>query len=168
MRQWHVVMTKPRQEHVALDNLQRQGFDAWLPLARESRALGARGSARVVPLFPRYLFVHVDPASQNIAPIRSTLGCCGVLRFGLQLAVMPEAAVSTLRQRCDDHGCIPLPVDELPQCGQVVRVVEGPFAGFNAVFQAENGQDRVVVLLEWLGVARAVQLPASAIEAALV
>ena len=30
--QWFVVHTKPRQEQRALENLQRQGFAAWLPM----------------------------------------------------------------------------------------------------------------------------------------
>jgi transcriptional antiterminator RfaH len=30
--QWYVIHTKPRQEQRALENLQRQGFEAWLPM----------------------------------------------------------------------------------------------------------------------------------------
>ncbi len=31
---WYLIHTKPRQEHIALTNLERQGYTCYLPLLR--------------------------------------------------------------------------------------------------------------------------------------
>ncbi|MCD7099318.1 transcription termination/antitermination NusG family protein [Stenotrophomonas sp. MMGLT7] len=159
-RRWHLVLTRPRQERQALVQLQRQGYETWLPLAQE-HAAGRRGQRqeRTVPLFPRYLFVNVDSAAENTAPIRSTIGCCGLVRFGADLATLPGQAIEAIRARCDGGGRVVLEQDWKP--GEPLKVAAGPFSGFEAVFQARTGSERVAVLLHWLGVPRMVQMPAS-------
>lgn len=76
MKSWYLVHTKIRQEAVALANLQRQGFECFLPLIWVEKL--RRGNLQVVqePLFPRYLFIRLGMGaeSQSWAPIRSTLG----------------------------------------------------------------------------------------------
>jgi transcriptional antiterminator RfaH len=59
MSNWYLIHTKIRQERVALENLDRQGFECFLPtiLAEKLR----RGALQVMkePLFPRYLFIRL-------------------------------------------------------------------------------------------------------------
>ena len=76
MSNWYLIHTKIRQERVALENLERQGFECFLPLIRAEKL--RRGALQVVqePLFPRYLFIRLGTGleSQSWAPIRSTIG----------------------------------------------------------------------------------------------
>lgn len=163
MRRWHVVFTRPRQERQALMQLQRQGYEAWLPLVPVPLGKRRRGGDARMPLFPRYLFVHVDSTVENTAPIRSTIGCCGLVRFGQELAALPQQVVDGLRRRCE--ACAEQPAPDW-QPGECVRIKSGPFAGLEAIFQARSGQERVAVLLTWLGMPRQVQMPAEALAAA--
>lgn len=160
MRRWHLVLTRPRQERLALIQLERQGYEVWLPMTRT----GKPECARLAPLFPRYLFVNVDSETDNTAPIRSTIGCCGLVRFGKSLAMLPAQAVEAIRQRCDDQGCVRIGSEWKP--GTRLRVSEGPFTGFEAIFQARSASERVSVLLHWLGVTRPVQMSAGSLQLA--
>ena len=36
-RSWYLIFTKPRQENLARENLERQGFTTYLPLTQQSR-----------------------------------------------------------------------------------------------------------------------------------
>ena len=74
MTNWYAVQTKPRQELVAEQNLQRQGFVTYLPRIRLRKRKRNKLVDAVEPLFPRYLFIHVDPDQDSLAPVRSTLG----------------------------------------------------------------------------------------------
>lgn len=47
--------------------------------------------------------------------------------------------------------------------GQHLCVTEGPFADLNAIFSTRSGTERVIVLLEWLGAQRPVELPERAL-----
>ena len=64
---WYLVHTKPRQEKCALENLQRQGFQCYLPTLLSEKL--RQGVLTVVdePLFPRYLFIRLGRGIQRQA-----------------------------------------------------------------------------------------------------
>lgn len=148
MARWYAVHTRPRQERTALLHLERQGFTCYLPLIRERRRIRRQTQWLSSALFPRYLFAHLDLARQNTAPIRSTQGVVGLVRFGLEPAALPDGFVDRLRQECGDAGATH--VMEW-QAGEALEVTDGPFAGLRAVFAARDGEARVIVLMELLG-----------------
>ena len=68
-------------ERQALENLNRQGF-GHPPATDQARTPPPRRwQGTVEPLFPGYLFVQLDLGRQNTAPIRSTRGVIGMVRF---------------------------------------------------------------------------------------
>lgn len=149
-KHWYLVYTKPRQEQVARTNLLRQGYEIYLPLMRELRRRQGRRLPVVVPMFPRYLFVRLDTRTDNWAPIRSTLGVVSLVRFGHLPARAPEELIRLLRAREDAEGIQVLP-PEYFRPGARVRVTAGGLAGYEGVFLARTGRERVVILLELLG-----------------
>ena len=80
---WFAVFCKPRQEHKALVNLERQGFECFLPMALNPyQKFSRRNEDRTEPLFPRYLFLRAVPEVQNLAAVRSTRGVMDLVRCG--------------------------------------------------------------------------------------
>ena len=79
---WYVIHTKPRQEQRALENLQRQGFEAWLPMISLEKVRRGHLAQVVEPMFSRYLFIRLDTVQTNWSPIRSTLGVSKLVAFG--------------------------------------------------------------------------------------
>lgn len=149
-QRWYLVYCKPRQETTAHCNLERQGYTAYLPRVRQSRRRGGHRAAIITPMFPRYLFIRLSDETDNWGPIRSTLGVVSLVRFGAQPASVPENLIELLRQREDDDGIQVLPAEEYSP-GAKIRITEGGFAGYEAIFLARSGHDRVTVLLELLG-----------------
>ena len=70
MSHWYLIHTKIRQERHALQNLERQGFECYLPCVQAEKL--QCGALAVVdePLFPRYLFIRLGSGleGQNWAP----------------------------------------------------------------------------------------------------
>ncbi|MGR8934980.1 MAG: transcription/translation regulatory transformer protein RfaH [Gammaproteobacteria bacterium] len=160
MKSWYLLRTKPRQETLAAENLLRQRFRVFLPFYRRNRRKSGRWAMLEEPLFPGYVFIHIDLAEQNSAPIRSTKGVSGFVRFGLEPATVPDTVVETLMARARDNG------EEVPPLfkpGDAVNIVGGGFAGVQAIFQAEKGADRVILLLDLLGRTTRVTLQRDAI-----
>ena len=158
MSRWYAIHTKPRQEETALANLERQGFDCHLPRARERRLLRHRYTMVTLPLFPRYLFARLDLSTQNTAPIRSTQGVVGLVRFGLHLPPLPDGFVDMLRARDPDAAGLALNNPDW-RPGERLHIMEGPFAGLEALFAARDGAARVLVLMDLLGQAQRLSLP---------
>lgn len=164
-RAWYLVYCKPRQESVARENLARQGYETYLPLMRDVRRRRGRRVTLIAPMFPRYLFIHLNRATDNWAPIRSTLGVVSLVRFGRAAARVPEKLLAMLRSREDAQGIQILPVEEYKP-GSRVRITRGGFAGYEGIFQAASGRERVTVLLDVLGRQARATVDAASIEPA--
>src|SRR4030081_167147 len=85
---WYLVHTRPACERVAQVNLERQGYGVYFPrLLQPVRARG-RWVERLVSLFPRYIFLHLEVGCQPLALAQSTVGVAAVVRFGFDYAVV--------------------------------------------------------------------------------
>jgi len=143
---WLLAYTKPRQERVAEEHLRRQGYEVLCPQIRIQKLRNRRWTWVEEPLFPRYLFVGVGEGV-SWAPVRSTVGVASLVRFGGQIAPVPEALVETLRTSAAE----PQHHRPIYQQGQKVRIVAGPFATLEGVFDMAEGESRATVLLDLLG-----------------
>jgi len=144
---WYLVFSKPQRERAAVENLERQGYQAYLPQVRNRRRVGGRYRSLIEPMFPRYLFIQLDDQNDDWGPIRSTIGVANLVRFGVTPARLPDALVQLMREREDEQGIQNLPARELKP-GDRVRIVEGVMAGYEALFQSRTGNERVILLLE--------------------
>jgi transcriptional antiterminator RfaH len=145
---WYLVFTKPRQEVVAKDNLERQGYRCYLPQWRvEKKTRGRQSASMLEPLFPRYLFIELDTGltAPSWAPIRFTVGVTSLVRFGTQPAKAPPGLIDTLHEMEAQHA---RRAEEPFSRGDPVLIREGPFAGLQAVFQQQDADQRAIVLLE--------------------
>jgi transcriptional antiterminator RfaH len=151
MKQWYTVQSKPRQEATAEQNLQRQGFETYLPKICLRKRKRDKWVKIVEPLFPRYLFIRVDPDQHSLAPVRSTMGVAGLVCFGHLLQPVPHTVIEYLKQ-AENPETAQHHADDWPhQPGDKVEVLAGPFTGLSGVFQAATAQDRALLLIELLG-----------------
>lgn len=155
---WFAVYTKPRQERIALEHLQRQAFTCFLPMAINPYQRRSAKTQRIEPLFPRYLFLNAIPDQQSLGPVRSTRGVSNLVRFGTQLAIVPEHIIGMINNRCDQEtGLVklePVPV----KIGEKVRVFDGPLAGLEGIFQERKGPNRALLLMKLLGTESTVEV----------
>jgi len=144
---WYLVHTKPRQEDIALANLQRQGYECYLPQMRIERIRRRKAEVATEPMFPRYLFIRLDSSDQgkSWSPIRSTLGVSQLVHFGARAAKVDDTLVDLLRQRERS-----LPTEAMFHSGDSVVIAEGPFAGIEAIYQTADAERRAFILLEFL------------------
>ena len=162
---WFAVYTKPRQEQVALLNLEGQSFECYLPMAADPYQRGsARKKTRHEPLFARYLFLNAAPEMQSLATVRSTRGVVGLVRAGFDLIKIPASIIEGLKDRMHPAtGLIPLDSIGLNK-GDKVRVFDGPFAALEGVFKEHRGRTRSLLLLEILGRETAVEIDARLLQ----
>jgi len=158
---WFAVVTKPRQEQTALENLQRQDFECFLPLADNPYQRRRKRHRRMIePLFPRYLFLNAIAQSQNLAPVRSTRGVATMVRFGTELAVVPESIINAIKNRMDPAtGLIRIKPVEV-KAGDKVRVFDGPLAGVSGIVQERSSENRALILMQLMGRPTAVEVDA--------
>lgn len=149
-RSWYLVYAKPRMEPLAEEHLTRQSYRVYLPRVRATHRLRGRYRERVEALFPRYLFIHLDQCNDNWGPIRSTQGVAGMVRFGGVAACAPDALITTLRGNEDAEGIQQQSTQKF-QSGDRVRIIDGVLSGYEGIFTAHEGRERVAILLDLAG-----------------
>lgn len=152
---WYLVLAKRGQERMAKENLERQGFDVYLPMyAPETRKAGATTPR---PFLPGYLFVSFDPTVPTWGRIFSTYGVRSMYCTGsggeLHPRPLPNSWIEQLQIR-EVHGLIVRPHQDLVrtrhQQGDPVRYRMAS-ADIDAVFIEAVDAKRVAILVSLLG-----------------
>jgi transcriptional antiterminator RfaH len=140
---WHVVQTKPRQEFRALQHLQNQSYVCFLPAARTRKVVRGRFVHTTEPLFSRYLFIRINPAACRMTSLSSTRGVAKLVSFGGRFATVSDDVVEALQLMLR-----PALAPFAP--GNHVVVRHGPLAGLEGIYQIPNGDERAIILIEFL------------------
>ena len=148
---WFVVQTQVNAEAKAARNLSQQGFEIYLPRYLKRRSHARKIDEVAAPLFPRYLFVRIDPATQGWRSIQSTFGVTSLVFDRSEPARVPPQVLRSLRARENERGYVMLDKPPVFMRGDKVRVVAGAFAESFALYEGLADRDRIVVLLDMLG-----------------
>lgn len=153
---WVVGVSKPQRELWGKENIERQGYETYLPRFMEPVSRRGKISTKITCLFPRYIFVRVDGPWHFLM---STYGMTGVVLAGQQPAVVPEAEIEALKAR-EHSGLVelppPAPVGPQFKSGDKAKITQGSFTGVEGVVQGMKSHDRVSLLLDFLGEKRPV------------
>jgi transcription elongation factor/antiterminator RfaH len=146
---WYVIQSKPHKESALDQHLQSRGFDTYYPFLRVN-PINPR-SRKERPYFPRYLFVNADLEKVGLPIFHWMPGAVDLVRLGGLPADVSFEVVAKIRSHVmavnGAGGELFFDIEH----GDVVRIEEGPFAGYEAIFDVRlDGKDRVRVLLELL------------------
>ena len=158
-KRWFVVQTQARAEAKALYNLRRQGFEAYLPQYLKRRRHARRTDVVPAPLFPRYMFVRMDPSRTQWRPIRSTIGVTDLVCTGNRPAPVPDGIVEDIQSRQNDNGFVVVKPASHFKKGEAVFIVAGALADHQGLFECATDEERVVLLLDLLGRKVRVEVP---------
>ena len=90
-----------------------------------------------------------------------------MVRFGMELARLPEFVIDAIHHRCDpDTGLVkldPVPVEP----GDKVKVFDGPMAGLTGIFKERKGEQRALLLATLLGTESTVEVDALMLQKAV-
>jgi len=148
-KEWFILQFKPNSHHLAAKNLNRQGFETFLPLHETTSRKLSRFINTSKPLFPGYMFIKFDKLESEWHKINSTYGVSRLITFNSILKSMPIGFVDSLMKRYDLSGKL-LPIQKLKK-GDQVTVLTGPFANFIATVEKYEDNQRIWVLMDLMG-----------------
>ncbi|HVN56119.1 MAG TPA: transcription termination/antitermination NusG family protein [Anaerolineaceae bacterium] len=149
---WYAIRSHPRKEESLWHQILNQGLDAYYPHLRV-KTVNPR-ARKIRAYFPGYLFVKADLEVIGLSTLQWMPFAVGLVSFGGEPAIVPDTLIHAIRQRLEaiqEAGCEHLMDLERLHSGDQVRVLEGPFQGYEAIFDARiPGSERVRVLLKML------------------
>jgi transcriptional antiterminator RfaH len=147
---WFALRCKARKEDVVWRQVISHGFESYYPRLRV-HPVNPR-SRKIRPYFPGYLFVYADLDDVGLSVFKWMPHTFGLVSFGGETAIVPENLIHSIRKRVDEINDAGGEILDNLHKGDVVRISDGPFKGYEAIFDARlAGNERVRVLLELLG-----------------
>ena len=156
-KEWFILQFKSNSHHLAAKNLNRQGFETFLPLHETTSRRLSRFINTSKPLFPGYMFIRFDKAESEWHKINNTYGVSRLITFGSILKSIPTIFVDHLMKRYDLSGKL-IPIQKLKK-GDHVTVLKGPFANFIATVEKYEADQRIWILMDLMGRKTKIQTP---------
>ena len=161
---WYVLHSKPNKEELLWEQLSMRKVEAFHPRIH-AQPVNPR-SRKVKPYFPGYVFVHVDLDLVGLTVLQRMPGATGLVSFGNQPSLVPDALIQAVKKKVDAINAAGGELLHDLKQGDLVEIQSGPFAGYEAIFDARlPGSERVRVLLKLLqGRAAKMEIPANLLE----
>jgi transcription antitermination factor NusG len=146
---WYTLRSKPHKEEIVSQQVCIRGFEVFYPCLRVQPSNPRSRMNR--PYFPGYMFVKADLDEIGLSAFQYMPYTNGLVCFGGEPAYVSEAVIRTIKQRVDELDKVGSePIDGF-ECGDMVWIQDGPFAGYEAIFDGcISGTARVRVLLKML------------------
>lgn len=146
---WYALHTKPHKEFSVYELLLLEDFETYFPFIKV-QPKNPR-SAKRRPYYPGYIFVRLELAHLGINALKWMPGTNGLISFGNIPAIVPDYFISQLRKQMRTIEVEGLPLGKRLKHGDNVAIVDGPFAGHEAIFDSYlPSKDRVRILLAFL------------------
>jgi transcription antitermination factor NusG len=158
---WYALYTRHQHEKMVDQILTNKGFDTFLPLYATTHNWKDRTKALTLPLFPCYVFLK--GGIERRLQILTTPGIYGLVSSAGQPAAIPDIEIEAIRRvvesgaRVESHPYL--------KCGNWVRVKNGPLTGIEGILVRKKNISRLVLSVEILGTAAAIEIAASQVEA---
>jgi transcriptional antiterminator RfaH len=146
---WYVIRSKPNKEDFLASQLTAYGIQVFYPRIRV-KTVNPR-ARKVKPYFPSYLFVHVDLEEVSPSTLHWMPGAVNLVSFDGEPAPVPEILISSVERQVEQLNASQENLLKNLKPGDPVVIHDGPFAGYEAIFDGRvSGRERVRVLLTYL------------------
>ncbi|MGM0767012.1 MAG: transcription/translation regulatory transformer protein RfaH [Pseudomonadota bacterium] len=156
---WYAIQYKPGQGERALQNLQNQEVRCFYPKIEVEKIKSGKRTKRLEPLFPGYLFVNLEQTDPMWSKLRSTRGVLRLVGFANRPAPIADDVMRHIKASLDtvaEQGGI--------KPGQSVELEGGPLKGLNGIFERYEGDERAVVLIDFMQKQQSVTVSVSDIQ----
>lgn len=160
-KNWYALRSKARKEEILFRQVRARGYEIFYPQLRVN-PVNPR-SRKVRPYFPGYMFVNVDIEDIGLSTFQWMPFSLGLVTFGDEPAPVPENLIHSIRKKLEAIAAAGGEIFDGLSEGDEVRITDGPFAGYEAIFDARlPGSERVRVLLQLLNSQRQVPVELNA------
>ncbi|HET8890806.1 MAG TPA: UpxY family transcription antiterminator [Candidatus Angelobacter sp.] len=140
---WFVLHVRVNQEKRTAQRLASSAVEYFLPCYRSLRQWKDRRVTLEMPLFPGYVFVHIDPADRmKVLTLPNVVGLVGSRNF--PSIVSPEE-IDRIRRGVEFGNAAPHPAFAV---GQRVLITEGALQGMSGCLLRNGNNTRVVISID--------------------
>lgn len=151
---WFALNVKPQHERAVAEQLKVKSLEGYVPLYYSRRSWSDRTKVIELPLFPRYVFCRFE--FEDRPKILSILSVTSIVGFGGKPCPVSEREIEIIRSMTGSG--LPISPSPVVYVGQRVRICEGALLGLEGILAREKSGCRVVVNMDLLQRAVAVDV----------
>lgn len=146
---WYVIRSKPNKEDFLAGQLNAYGITVFCPTVR-IKPVNPR-ARKIKAFFPGYLFIFVDLETVSASTLHWMPGAVNLVSFDGTPASVPSTLISAIERQVEQINASQQNLLKGLKPGDPVTIHDGPFAGYEAIFDGHiSGRERVRVLLNFL------------------
>lgn len=162
--EWYALYTRPRAEKKLAENLKKLGIEYYLPLLRTRKKWSDRYKWVEEPAFKSYIFVRIHLREQRLTLLKLPQAVYFVSTEGAP-TVIDDDSLAMLRIAVDNYAeSLVIRDTSALVAGEKVRIIDGPFAGKDAVIARIQSKAIVVVGFPALNKSVQVEIPVAQIS----
>ena len=162
LKEWYLLQFKPNSHRIAESNLNRQGFETFLPLQKITKRRSSSFVNYFTPLFPGYMFVSFDINSPLMQKIKSTIGVSRLVLFEGKAKPIPIELLESIKLQCESRKEIGN--FHKFKSGSKIKLKSGPFTSFVARIEKIDADSRIHLLFDFMGRSTLLKVPAHEVE----
>ena len=148
-KNWFLLQYKPNSHIIAKKNLERQGFNVFLPYEEKIKKRYNRSTHYLCPLFLGYMFIEFELHPPQWIAINSTPGVTRLLSQNKAPRSVPDHIILELINRCDKNGKL-LKCKRL-KAGDKIKLINSPFDDLITNIEKVDCEQRIWILMNILG-----------------
>ena len=148
-KKWLIAQIKPNSYNTAIQNLERQGFETFLPIMEITQRKKNKFIVKNDYVFPGYMFVGFGLHTLSWTKINSTYGVSKILAYNKKPSEISSDLILELKKR---YQITINPTQKVNlQKGDAIKFYAGPFVDLIAKVESVEKNNRIWVLLEAMG-----------------
>lgn len=157
MTKWFALWTRSRHEQVVREQLERKGYEAFVPTVTRWSRWKDRKKKIDWPLFPGYCFARFE--AHSTLPILKCAGVVNIVSFDGAIAAIPDEEIDGIRRLITSA----LQYDPCPLIreGTMVEVSHGPLKGVVGRLVRKGAHSRLILAVNLIGQAASVEVDAA-------
>ena len=147
IKKWYVLYTRPNAEKRACLDLQKIGFESYVPLQKELRHWKDRKRWLETPLFKSYVFIKSN--NKDRERVFKVNGILRYVSFNGQPAKLKEEEIEKIKLLYKSESKITIDFNDL-EIKQDILICEGPLMGLRAKLANVKKHSKIQIYIEGL------------------
>jgi transcriptional antiterminator RfaH len=149
IERWFAIHTRFKCEKYVLDQLEKKGIQAYVPLRKKVRLYGKRKRYTSLPVISCYAFVKI--VEKQYQQVLETEYVMAFVKSAKAIKSIPEEEMINLKRIVMDETLEYTVEPQTMQIGTPVMVTAGTLAGMKGKLVRMEGKDKFIVDLETMG-----------------
>lgn len=161
---WYIIYTKPRFENKLAEELRKMEIEAFVPVVNQKRKWHDRMKMVECVLFPSYVFVRLENASQLLNSSR-VIGFVTYVKFGKLIARVRDNVIANVKMILKEAEGVRVSYQPFFS-GVKVVILTGEFSGLECEIIDFEGEEKVLVRIDILNTSLLMNMPSDSLSVA--